>query len=48
MKRGKMYSIRVDKDNLEDFVTMGFIISPLVWGIILLTGTLIGLVIELH
>ncbi len=48
MKRGKVYSIRVDKDNLEHFVTTGFIISPLVWGIILLTGTLIGLVIELH
>jgi len=35
-KKGKMYNIRVNKDDPEDFVTTGFIYFPLVFGIVLL------------
>ena len=35
-KKGKMYKIRVNKDDPEDFVTTGFIYFPLVFGIVLL------------
>ncbi len=45
---GKVYNIRVDKDDYKDFVTMGFIISPLVWGIIILTSIVIYMIIKLH
>ena len=47
-KKGKIYNIRVNKDDPEDFVTTGFIYSGFVCGIILLIYSLMIMLLFLH